>query len=78
MNISEALRPFLNPRRKTEGRPPRTTPRVLIASASVGMGHVSAGKNLEAEYARCGRPLEVRHLDILEYFSPPSTSLNSG
>lgn len=47
-------------------------PRILIASASVGMGHVSAGKNLEAEYARRGRPLEVRHIDILDYFSQAS------
>jgi len=73
MNLSKALRPLLGRHRAPAAdRASRAVKRILIASASVGMGHVSAGRNLEAEYARCGQPLEVRHLDILEYFSPPA------
>ena len=43
--------------------------RVLIISASIGGGHVAAGRALEPALAACG--LEVRHVDLLDYTTAP-------
>lgn len=44
-------------------------PRVLILSASVGSGHVAAGKALHT--ALCAQGAHAEHIDLLEYSSLP-------
>ena len=43
--------------------------RVLIVSASIGGGHVAAGRALEGAFARLG--CETLHVDLLDYTSAP-------
>lgn len=45
------------------------TGRVLVISASIGGGHVAAGRALEPALAACG--LEVDHVDLLDYTTAP-------
>jgi processive 1,2-diacylglycerol beta-glucosyltransferase len=43
--------------------------RVLITSASIGAGHVAAGRALEAAFAKLGT--ETLHVDLLDYTTVP-------
>lgn len=43
--------------------------RILIISASIGGGHVAAGRALEPELSALG--LEVQHVDLLDYTTAP-------
>ena len=43
--------------------------RVLVISASIGGGHVAAGRALEPALEACG--LDVRHVDLLDYTTAP-------
>lgn len=45
------------------------TERVLIISASIGGGHVAAARALEAAFLERG--VEVTHVDLLDYTTPP-------
>ena len=47
--------------------------RVLIVSASIGGGHVAAGRALEAAFGEAGVP--ARHVDLLDYTSAPFRAL---
>lgn len=44
-------------------------PRVLITSASIGGGHVAAGRALEAAFVAAG--VEALHVDLLDYTTVP-------
>lgn len=48
---------------------PNATGRVLVISASIGGGHVAAGRALEPALAACG--LDVEHVDLLDYTTAP-------
>ena len=52
---------------------PTSPKRVLIVSASIGGGHVSAARALEA--AAKDRGLEVKHVDMLDYTTAPFRKL---
>lgn len=51
------------------GRVSTCSGRVLIISASIGGGHVAAGRALEPALAERG--VEVRHVDLLDYTTAP-------
>lgn len=44
--------------------------KVLILSASVGAGHISAANALEKEFRRQNAAAEVKNIDVLEYTNP--------
>lgn len=48
----------------------RQSVRVLILSATVGMGHWRAGEALRRAYALQNKSIEVRHEDILDFANP--------
>jgi processive 1,2-diacylglycerol beta-glucosyltransferase len=44
--------------------------KVLILSASVGAGHLSAASAVEQEFQRRNAALEIKNIDVLEYTNP--------
>jgi processive 1,2-diacylglycerol beta-glucosyltransferase len=44
--------------------------KVLILSASVGAGHISAANALEKEFRRQNTAAEIKNIDVLEYTNP--------
>lgn len=44
--------------------------KVLILSASVGAGHLSAASALEKEFKRQGAAKEIKNIDVLDYTNP--------
>ncbi|MDF1524359.1 MAG: hypothetical protein P1P87_16275, partial [Trueperaceae bacterium] len=49
--------------------PPTPSPRVLVISASIGSGHVAAGRAVADELTRRGATVE--HVDLLDYTTAP-------
>ncbi len=44
--------------------------KVLILSASVGAGHLSAASAIEKEFKRQNAAEEIKNIDVLEYTNP--------
>jgi processive 1,2-diacylglycerol beta-glucosyltransferase len=51
--------------------------RVLILSATSGNGHVRAAQALEKAFRQCAEPVDVKHIDALQYTSPMFRNLYS-